>query len=429
MISFGFVLATIVGSLGATLAAYLVLSRHEGNYLNVLLPSLVIGVPAYYLLPLLYVHLFGADASPYAYLYVYGTFAAENAAFVFAYVRTGDRKVRLPSTFGYGNFTGLAWIFIILAIAIYLPVLVQFREFLLDPREIYRQTRTGFGIQFYFSSVLAYLAIILILFSKRNWRTRGLIIALATAIVSLHGSKGQVIAVVFLLVLYFAYVAGFKAGFLRAVTFSVSVAVLAVALFSMTMALGDGPEEMLQTISEYSDYTRNAMLVIDSHLPLRYGRIAWEANTLILVPRALMPTKPKNFGPFYLAEEFFPAWFDSDTGAPAFGIGVQYADFGSLAILYLTLFALLKGWLARVFVNRLKVTKHPADFFMIAFLAEIPLFPVGAGWFFPEALIVAFALRSLSRWGSSSTFKELRVPTSSTLNRAIRNLRPLQRGV
>jgi hypothetical protein len=177
-------------------------------------------------------------------------------------------------------------------------------------------------------------------------------------------------------------------------------------LFAATMSLGEDAADALEAISKYSDYTRNAMLVIDSHYPLQYGRLTIESNTLGVVPRQLMPGKPKNFGPFALAEEFYPEWFDSDTGSPAFGVGLQYADFGSWAIVYLALVAALRGWLARIFVNRLAFTKHPADFFMLVFLADISVFPTGVGWLLPEALLVTVFLRWVSGIGARKVYRE-----------------------
>src|ERR1700722_1374492 len=109
----------------------------------------------------------------------------------------------------------------------------------------------------------------------------------------------------------------------------------------------------------------------------------------------------------YLDEEFYPDALDEDAGSPAFGIGVQYADFGFLAIFYLAFFAALKGWLARLFVTRLRVTRHPGDFVMVAFLADISLFPVGgAGWLLPETIIVALLLRLVSCAGADRVFRE-----------------------
>ena len=403
MISIASANLVMVSSLLVAVLAYVRLSRMEGSYINILFPSLIISIPAYYVLPWVYTLFFGVDASRYAFLYVYATLAVESVAFVYGYSRAREKVVRLPFRFSYRNFAVLAWICLSLAASTYIPLLLQFGENLLDPRAIYAQTRTGFGQQFFVSSTLAYLAIIFILFTKRSLFTKISVVTLATVLLMLHGSKGQVLNAILLLALFHVYVRGRKVGWKRALIAGAAVAVIVLLLFAATMSLGEGARDALEAISEYSDYTRNAMLVIDEHFPIQYGRLTLEANIIGIVPRALMPSKPKNFGAFRLAEQYYPAAFDVDAGAPAFGVGLQYADFGALAIVYLALFAMLRGWLARVFVNRLRLMRHPADFFMVAFLAEVSVFPVGGtGWLLPEALLAAVLIRYASAIGAPS---------------------------
>jgi hypothetical protein len=397
----------LVISLAVSLLTYIQVSRRDGSYLNILTPAFVINIPAYYLLPLFYTHVMGNDGSPYAYIYVYATLALENVAFAYFYRRPTKTLLRFPVAYSYGNFFRLAVIFTAVAFLMYLPVLIQFRAYLLDPRQIYRETRTGFGINFYVSNVFAYLAIILALFSKRSWLSNVAVILAATLLVSMHGSKGLVLNVVFLVALFVVYVAQRKVGLFPSLLAGLAIGFLALALFAATMALGDNAFDILQSVSEYSDYTRNGMLVIDSKMPLQYGRLTMEANIIGRIPRALMPGKPKNFGYLYLADVFFPESFDQDAGAPDFGIGVQYADFGIFAVVYLAAFAALRGWLARVFVNRLRLTRHPADFYLLAFFANISLFSVGGvGWLLPEALTVAAFLCIASRIGSKKVYRE-----------------------
>jgi len=394
-------------SLSVTLVTYILLSRYDGSYINIFVPSLLVAIPAFYLLPLIYIFLFGVTVSTYAFVYVYATLALENIAFVYGYARANKSVLRLPFRFSHRNFGLLAWACVGLAVLTYLPVLVEFREYLLNPREIYTHTRTGFGLQFYISSILAYLAVILILFTTRSWLIKTVVITIAAGVLLLHGSKGQVLNLVLLLALFHVYVRGRKVSLIAALTACSCIALVVVLLFASTMYLGEGPSEVLETISQYSDYTRNAFLVIDEHFPLQYGRLTLELNTIALIPRAFMSSKPKNFGAFVLDEEFYPESFDSDTGSPDFGIGVQYADFGFLAIAYLALFSMFRGWLARIFIGRLRLTKHPADFFVLAFLAEISVMPLGgAGWLLPEALFVAIGLRFLSTIGSNRTYVE-----------------------
>ncbi|HET7213198.1 MAG TPA: hypothetical protein VFL79_06410 [Terriglobia bacterium] len=400
-----FALWTIVVSLAVTCACYLWLSRREGSYLNILTPSFLINVPAYYLLPLVFVGftgtLFGAEYSSYAYAYVYATLALESVGFVAAYLWTGKRVVRLPFATGYRKFSKIALICLGLGMAAYLPVLLEFRQFIFDPRQIYRLTRTGYGLESYVSAFLALLAVVFILFARCRRRTKILVVAAASGLLMLHGSKGQVLMVAFLIMLFEVYVRGRKLSPLRALVAGAAVAVVLLGLFAATMNLGSDSSSTIEKISSYSDYTRNAMLVIDSRMPAQHGRLTFQANFYSAIPRAFMPNKPKDFGTFYLAKKFYPEWFYSDTGSPAFGIGLQYADFGAFAIVYLLFFALLEGWLARIFVNRLKVTKHPADFVVMAFLAGVSIMPFGGvGWLFPEIIVVAFAMRYVSRIGA-----------------------------
>jgi hypothetical protein len=407
MISLGLANAVVLASMVISIWAYVFVSRREGTYLNILTPYFMVSIPAYYLLPLFFAQVFGYEGSAYAYIYVYMTLAIENLAFAYAYTRPTRSLIRLPFGYSHGNFGWLAFAFLGLAVLLYAPILIQFPEYLLDPRQIYTHTRTGFGLNFYTSSTLAYLAVILIQFSDHSRWLKGFVILMAAVILSLHGSKGQVLSLVLLLALLEVYAKQRKVRLVKSLIAGAVLGFLALLLMAATMALGDSPAEVMEAASSYSDYTRNAMLVIDSHFPLQYGRLTLESHVIGRIPRALMPNKPKNYGGLYLDDQFYPQSLDEDEGSPDFGIGVQYADFGNLAIVYLALFAILRGWLARVFVNRLKHSRHPSDFVLVAFLAGISLIPVGGvGWLLPEAVFLALFLRLASGIGADKIYRE-----------------------
>jgi len=395
----------LIVSLAVFVRAYLFVCKREGSYINILTPSFIISVPAYYLLPLVYTAWFGTEASPYAYIYIYVTLAVESVVFAYFYTRPRTAIFRLPFAYAHNNFGRLGLAFLAFAMLLYAPVLLQFSDLILDPRRIYELTRTGFGANFYISSSLAYLAVILILFSKQSRVVKGFVVLVSAVVLSLHGSKGQVLSLLFLIIIFEIYVKGRRLKLVPALIVGAGLTIVAIGAFVATMSL-DGPLGALESISQYSDYTRNAMLVIDSNIPRQYGRLTLESNIVSLIPRALMPSKPKNFGPMYLDEQFYPESLDQDAGSPAFGVGVQYADFGVLAIVYLALFAALRGWLAYIFVRRLKLTRHPADFIMVAFLADITLFPIGAGWLLPETLLVAIFIRFASCIGADRVYRE-----------------------
>lgn len=407
MISSAFADIVLLLCLLVTIATYVFVSRRDRSYINILTPAFVISIPGYYLLPLFFNHLFGADATTYAYTYVFVTLTAENAAFVYAYTRPSKKLYRLPLRYAYNNFALFAFGFLALAILMYAPVLLQFPEYVLDPRQLYIHTRTGFGINFYISSTLSYLSVILILFSRQSRWVKGSVIVAATAVLALHGSKVQMFSLVVILALFFVYVREWKVKLLPSLLAGAGMGLFVLLLFAATMTFGDNPADVLEEISQYSDYTRNAMLVIDSHFPLQYGRLTLEAQTFGRVPRLLMPSKPTNFGVLYLDDQFFPESLDAEAGAPDFGMGFQYADFGALAIVYLAIFAILRGWLARAFVDRLRHSRHPADFFLVTFLANIAIFPIGGiGWLLPEAFVTAALLCLLSRLGAQKVYRE-----------------------
>jgi hypothetical protein len=244
-------------------------------------------------------------------------------------------------------------------------------------------------------------------FSEKSRLVKIGVILAAAIILSLHGSKGQVLYLVLLLGLLEIYVKKRRIAFLPSLAVGLALGIFGLLLMAATMALGDGAAEAMESLSSYSDYTRNAMLVIDSHFPTQYGRLTLESQIIGRIPRVFMPSKPKNYGALYLDDQFFPESFDEDTGAPDFGIGLQYADFSFLAILFLAAFALLRGWLARIFVTRLRYSKHPADFVLVAFAAGITLIPVGGiGWLLPETLAMALFLRFASSVGASKIYRE-----------------------
>ncbi len=99
------------------------LSKREGSSINILTPSFIMAMPAFYLLPLVYLRLFGAEGSTYAHFCVYSALAVEPLAFVYAYTRTGDKVVRLPGVSSYSNFGLVSLLCLSFGVLLYIPVL------------------------------------------------------------------------------------------------------------------------------------------------------------------------------------------------------------------------------------------------------------------------------------------------------------------
>ena len=88
------------------------------------------------------------------------------------------------------------------------------------------------------------------------------------------------------------------------------------------------------------------------------------------------------------------------------GLAFNTPTLGGWLSSYLSFFAALNGWLAQVSVARLRRTRHPGDFVLVAFFAGISLLPIGAGWPFPEMFLLAMCLRFASRIGTEKLYRE-----------------------
>jgi hypothetical protein len=401
----------ILTSFAVTAAAYVLVCIKERSWINAATPHFFSAFATCYLFELIYIADSGYSNSLTAYLGVYFSYAIIHLAFALAYVLFNPpvRKHWLatdpPSN---NNYRVLPWLMIVSAFGLFAPIAWQFKDYLLEPRLLYMRTRTGFGPLFYTSDMLARLGLVLLL-TRSNGSKMGTALGffLCLLLSAAHGSKGVVLALFFIWVIYTVYARKHRFSFVQAVAPALLISAIVVGLVAWTFLqqigeLADPLSDVVQFMTAYTDYNRNAMMVIDDQEDTYGGKLTFETAVYAHVPRFLMPDKPKNFGGFYLAEKYYPAWFYSDTGSPDFGIGVQFADFGFLAPVYLTIWAVLSGAMLRLFVDRFKLASQPGDFVMLLFFAEVPVFGIGGGYPLPENLIVAFllnvhALRRLRR--------------------------------
>jgi hypothetical protein len=182
---------------------------------------------------------------------------------------------------------------------------------------------------------------------------------------------------------------------LRFTVFSAALVAIGAGLFLLTTpTLLIGPEG-LQGLAAYSEYTRNGMLVIDSDIGPLYGQLNLEQQVYSRIPRPLFPDKPSDFGSFYLAEHFFPEAFLQGQGAPAFSYGIEFADFGVLALPYLTLINLLGGLLLKMFMTGLRRYNDPGSFVLVLFFAGLSVIPLSGIFLLGETIALAVAMNLL----------------------------------
>lgn len=388
----------IIASLALVFLAYLIVSMKEKSYINVLTPALFIFIPANYIFELVHIYYNGYSGSLSGYLFCYLTYALSFLLFSFTYLKFPSYRVKLP--FGAKNYNSvfLPYVVLLISFLLYLPILIEYREFILSPREIYMRTRTGYGVNYFLSSTLTFLSFILFLFKSQSFKAEKYIAFILCAILALlHGSKGQVMTIIFIAMLYKVYVLSLRVKFSSLVKYIMLLSFVLGLLFYFPL-YDIEKEGFIRAISNYSDYTRNAIMVIDSDMDAQLGRLTIEDTIYSRVPRQVYPAKQKDFGGFYLAKEFYPEWFETDTGSPAFGIGVQYADFGAFSIYYILFWSALSGIFLKIFITRLQIHKYPSDFIMVLFFSGVSLIPLGAGYLLPEHLLLAFLIAFMLRF-------------------------------
>jgi hypothetical protein len=378
-------------------ATYVYVSVRERSYLNVLTPTFAFLVPANYLLELYHLWLFGPSGSQYAYALMYACYTATFIGFALGYLKVQLPALRLPFTAAEAAGNGTApYLVLAAAVALYWPVLSEFREELAHPRQIYEQTRSGYGAYFFLSTTLCYLALVLLLFKRRRRRFELALFTLTCLVfLWLHGSKGQMLLVVFVLAVYQVYVRARSVSLVSFALFGAALGALGLGLFLIVNPSLLVNSEDLQGIAAYSDYTRNGLLVIDSDVGPLYGRLSVEQQIYSRVPRPLFPDKPNDYGALYLAEHFFPDAFQRGAGAPAFSFGIELADFGVLALPFLLLESLLGGMLLRMFMKGLRRHQGPGDFIMVLSASGLSLIPLSGAFLLPEMLILAITANIL----------------------------------
>ena len=409
----------ITASLVIALGAYLLVAARERSLVHVLTPLYLIAIPCYFLFELLHIKIYGYSASDRAYLYCYVAYAVHFAVLSLAYAAWPSRRIGRPFS-AANNIASAPYWLLALSVAAYLPVLWEFREYLFSPRVIYQLTRSGYGHYYFVSATLTFVAFILMLFKHAAFRGEKLLFGILCAgSCVMHGSKGQVLMLAFYLILYRACVSETRFGFWRAAKSTAAAGAVALSLFYALSPSQLAVSDVGQAMADYADYNRNAMMVIDDDGEPLGGKLTWEQAVYTRVPRVLYPAKPYDWGTYYLANKYYPAWHERLQGSPSFGIvGVPYADFGPLAILYLGLWAGLTGVLLKVFVVRLRHRPTPSDFIMVAFLGGMTVIPTGTGYTLVEhmvlALLVSGALRLRCRFGTSPI-----VATNSAVQRAV----------
>ena len=393
----------VFSALVIVIATYIWFSMRDGSWFNALTPQLFFAIPALYIAQLARLG-FKLDepAGVGAWLYVFACYCVPLVIYAVAL-----QRVRVPPAWQVRHRRHLEiqaspWVLLALGVLLYLPVAIEFRADLLNPRSIYEQTRTGYGVNFFLSTMLTTLGFVLYLFKSRSLLRRCLFFVICAGLSLAHGSKGLAIVLGMMWLIHWRY-ADMRRVPLRQAALLMSL--MCVSLIGLFWLLSSGVElnQLANFIVGYSDFTSNGLMIVNDDKPPLLGRLFLEDNLYSRIPRALFANKPKDFGSFYLAKLYFPDSFELDQGVPAFGVGVPFADFSWLTLPILCFGSALLGVLTRRYQQALARFRQPGDFIVFAFLCGVPLFSVGVGYLLPEHLLIAalvtLALGVRVHWG------------------------------
>jgi hypothetical protein len=387
----------IILSFTVSCVSYALIAWKDKSWINWATPAFFLSLGGHYLFQFAYLCLNRPAGSHYAYAFCYTTYALTSliSALVYAFIKPFKIKVHSIS----GHYPAL-WpgVFLFVGFLLYLPILIPFRAYLTQPRHIYELTRNGYGVWFYGSTFFTNLALIAFLFTRRKIPLMGILFSAVIVLLTFwHGSKGLFLDCVLIWVLFRVYVQrkAIRAGL--ALCLAGALGCLVIGSFFL-FSSPDNIVELFTSVTSYADYVRNAMIVIDDeHGKRYYGRILLEEFVYSRTPRALMPDKPKDFGAFQLAKNYNPANYRAAEGTGAYDVGVQYADFGPLALVYLCVVSSITAWFASAAVAYLKRTPSIGVFIVLLFLSDVSVFPVIIPFFLVETLLLGAALLFLAR--------------------------------
>jgi hypothetical protein len=273
-------------------------------------------------------------------------------------------------------------------------VLILARDFgikiFTNPREVYTETRLGYGLIYF----LGHIFVILFFILTSYWSKNIIIPAVLSIFLSYPlGTKTYVLQILVISLYMYVFMEGKKISFVKFTTIALTFLIsLFLAFIVMTPYVTiNHLSTMLYDFLNYSDYSRNFMLLLKYLKGFYFGQITLENNLFSLIPRMLFPDKPKIFGVFRLALEFYPSWTLGFTGAPSFGVfGGVFADFGWLSLLIIIFNATLSGFVIGILENTLEYRRNIIIFFYYITLVGVPLFTVGIDAF--SVLVVNFLM-------------------------------------
>jgi hypothetical protein len=229
-------------------------------------------------------------------------------------------------------------------------------------RQIYEATRVGYGHFYYVAGSFLMLFTLCGMFAfKRKW----LVLVIAAVCSLPFGNKTRLLGVVNVALLYFLYFHPVREKLREArYTLGIGGGLVAFVVGAFWLTSHDLNTGMLiQFVAGFGLETQVNFSVLsnrfDNYFPNGhfYGRIFFEDNFVLVIPRILWSGKPLYFGSLHLSQVIYPVLTEADRGAPTFGhFGQPFADFGLAGLIQVATQQGILGWLLGRYETRAKQT-------------------------------------------------------------------------
>lgn len=158
----------ILCSLFVFVLCYVFISLYERSLIHVLTPALIIFLPTYYVFELLYIYTTDkgdVEKNLAGYAFFYFVYALSILMFSAGYLFSVKNKMTLSSVRQFGiiefcnikSYFSFAILFSAISLLLYVPIIIEFSQYIANPRRIYELTRTGYGASFFISILTSML--------------------------------------------------------------------------------------------------------------------------------------------------------------------------------------------------------------------------------------------------------------------------------
>lgn len=244
-----------------------------------------------------------------------------------------------------------------------------------EPRQAYLNSRNGYGYLYtlYLWALIA--AFNYLIFTQRpNYKKLIFLTSLFLMLSYFSGKKAFIMVVLVVAVIYYNF-------YIKSLSSMKIIAILLMMILTLAALIVDGADTDFLAPMLYFDYADLTSLFLYrfDEFGYYYGK-AFITSFWVLVPRALYPDKPYEYGDSLVHEILFPGVAEMGHTAGYLWWTANYLDFGLIGVAF---FAYMKGLVSKSVFEWYLRNKY--SFFSFIVMTHFTLFEI---WFFMPGIIV-----------------------------------------